>query len=135
MITDLETILNDDQFRELVKAINENREYNYEKDGLTIKAKSNDNSLSLSIAYSEDKKESNLAKQEVVKFQEFLNKLDDDLFIEVCDSLGQREIEKIQECLNSDKLETVRAAILNFRSTLNKIADNKIAYLKNLIHA
>lgn len=135
MITDLETILNDDQFRELVKAINENREYNYEKDGLTIKAKSNDNSLSLSIAYNEDKKESNLARKEMLKFQEFLNKLDDDLFIEVCDSLGQREIEKIQECLNSDKLETVRAAILNFRSALNKIITNKIVYLKSLIYA
>lgn len=135
MITDLETILNDDQFRELVKAINENREYNYEKDGLTIKAKSSDNSLSLSIAYDEDKKENTLAKKEVAKFQEFLNTLDDELFIEVCDSLGQREIEKIQECLNSDKLETVRAAILNFRSALNKIVDNKISYLKSLIHA
>lgn len=135
MITDLETILNDDQFRELVKAINENREYNYEKDGLKIQAKSNDNSLSLSIAYDEDKKECSLAKKEVAKFHNFLNILDDDLFIEVCDSLGQKEVEKIQECLNSDKLETVRAAILNFRSALNKIADNKIAYLKSLIYA
>lgn len=135
MITDLETILNEDQFRELVKAINENKEYLYENNGLTIKANATDNSLNVFVAYSEDKKESNLAKQEVVKFQEFLNKLDDDLFIEVCDSLGQREIEKIQECLNSDKLETVRAAILNFRSALNKIADNKIAYFKSLIYA
>lgn len=135
MITDLETLLNDDQFKELVKAINENKEYTYEKDGLKINAKSSDNSLQLSIAYDEDKKESSLAKQEVAKFQKFLNALDDDLFIEVCDFIGQKNLEKIQECLNSDKLETVRAAILNFRSALNKIVDNKISYLSSLIYA
>lgn len=135
MITDLETLLNDDQFKELVKAINENKEYTYEKDGLKINAKSSDNSLQLSIAYDEDKKESSLAKQEVAKFQKFLNALDDDLFIEVCDFISQKNLEKIQECLNSDKLETVRAAILNFRSALNKIVDNKISYLSSLIYA
>lgn len=135
MITDLETLLNQDQFRELVKAINENREYNYENNGLKINAKSNDNSLQLSIAYDEDKKEGNLVKKELDNFQNYLKDLDDDLFTEICDALGNEEIQKIQNCLNSNKLETVRAAIIKFKNFSNKIITNKIAYLKNLLYA
>lgn len=135
MITDLETLLNEDQFRELVKAINENREYNYENNGLKINAKSNDNSLQLSIAYDEDKKEGNLVKKELDNFQNYLKDLDDDLFTEICDALGNEEIQKIQNCLNSNKLETVRAAIIKFKNFSNKIITNKIAYLKNLLYA
>lgn len=135
MITDLETLLNEDQFRELVKAINENREYNYENNGLKINAKSNDNSLQLSIAYDEDKKEGNLVKKELDNFQNYLKDLDDDLFTEICDALGNEGIQKIQNCLNSNKLETVRAAIIKFKNFSNKIITNKIAYLKNLLYA
>lgn len=133
MITDLETLLNEDQFRELVKAINENREYNYENNGLKINSKSDDNSLQLSIAY--DGGEGNLVKKELDNFQNYLKNLDDDLFTEICDALGNSEIQKIQNCLNSDKLETIRAAIIKFKNFANKIITNKIAYFKNLLYA
>lgn len=135
MITDLETLLNEDQFRELVKAINENREYNYEENGLKINAKSNDNSLQLSIAYDEDKKENSLVQKELDNFQNYLKDMDDDLFTEVCDTLDNEEIQKIQNCLNSNKLETVRAAIIKFKSVARKIITDKIAYLNNLLYA
>ena len=135
MITDLETLLNEDQFRELVKAINENREYNYEENGLKINAKSNDNSLQLSIAYDEDKKENSLVQKELNNFQSYLKDMDDDLFTEVCDTLDNEEIQKIQNCLNSNKLETVRAAIIKFKSVAKKIITDKIVYLNNLLYA
>lgn len=135
MITDLETLLNEDQFRELVKAINENREYNYEENGLKINANSNDNSLQLSIAYDEDKKENSLVQKELDNFQNYLKDMDDDLFTEVCDALDNEEIQKIQNCLNSNKLETVRAAIVKFKSVARKIITDKIVYLNNLLYA
>lgn len=135
MITDLETLLNEDQFRELVKAINENREYNYEEKGLKINANSNDNSLQLSIAYDEDKKENSLVQKELDNFQNYLKDMDDDLFTEVCDALDNEEIQKIQNCLNSNKLETVRAAIVKFKSVARKIITDKIVYLNNLLYA
>lgn len=135
MITDLETLLNEDQFRELVKAINENREYTYEKDGLKINAQSSDNSLNLSIAYDEDKKENNLIQKELDSFQNYLKDMDDDLFTEVCDALDNEEIQKIQNCLNSNKLETIRAAIIKFKNAARKIIAKKIAYLNNMLHA
>lgn len=135
MITDLETLLNEDQFRELVKAINENREYNYEENGLKINANSNDNSLQLSIAYDKDKKENSLVQKELDNFQNYLKDMDDDLFTEVCDALDNEEIQKIQNCLNSNKLETVRAAIIKFKNAARKIIARKIEYLNNILHA
>lgn len=126
MITDLETLLNADQ---LIKAINANQEYEYQNDGLFIKA--DGNSLCLTIAY--DQKESKLAEQESEEFQSFLTSLDDELFIDVCEKLGENNLQSIQACLASDKLDTVRAGVNKFKMTLSQVVKNKIEYLKTFI--
>lgn len=124
MITDLETLLNQDE--NLVDAINKNQEYYLSSNGLTIKAESTDDSLFLLISY----EESCLANEEVDQFQKYLESLDDDLFIDVCEYLGELEIHKIQECLESGKLETVRAGIAKFKMALSDIAKKRIEQLK-----
>lgn len=96
--------------------------------GLTIKAESTDDSLFLLISY--EKEESCLANEEVGKFQKYLESLDDDLFIDVCEYLGELEVHKIQECLESGKLETVRAGIAKFKMALSDIAKKRIEQLK-----
>lgn len=122
MITDLETLLNQDQFKQLVEATNQ--EYYI---GLTIKS---DDSLFLLISYERQKEESCLANEEVDQFQKYLESLDDDLFIDVCEYLGELEVHKIQECLESSKLETVRAGIAKFKMALSDIAKKRIEQLK-----
>lgn len=128
MITDLETLLNQDEFKNLVDAINKNQEYYLSSNGLTIKAESTDDSLFLLISY--EKEESCLANEEVDQFQKYLESLDDDLFIDVCEYLGELEVHKIQECLESGKLETVRAGIAKFKMALSDIAKKRIEQLK-----
>ena len=130
MITDLETLLNQDQFKQLVEAINTNQEYYMSGNGLTIKSKSTDDSLFLLISYERQKEESCLANEEVGKFQKYLESLDDDLFIDVCEYLGESELNKIQECLESGKLESVRAGITKFRMALSNVVTMKIEQLK-----
>lgn len=125
MITDLETLLNQDEFKNLVDAINKNQEYYLSSNGLTIKA-----SLFLLISYERQKEESCLANEEVDQFQKYLESLDDDLFIDVCEYLGELEVHKIQECLESGKLETVRAGIAKFKMALSDIAKKRIEQLK-----
>lgn len=125
MITDLETLLNQDQFKQL--AINTNQEYYMSGNGLTIKS---DDSLFLLISYERQKEESCLANEEVDQFQKYLESLDDDLFIDVCEYLGELEVHKIQECLESGKLETVRAGIAKFKMALSDIAKKRIEQLK-----
>ena len=85
MITDLETLLNQDQFKQLVEAINTNQEYYMSGNGLTIKSESTDDSLFLLISYERQKEESCLANEEVDQFQKYLESLDDDLFIDAVD--------------------------------------------------
>lgn len=130
MITDLETLLNQDEFKNLVDAINKNQEYYLSSNGLTIKAESTDDSLFLLISYERQKEESCLANEEVGKFQKYLESLDDDLFIDVCEYLGESELNKIQECLESGKLELVRAGIAKFRMALSNVVTMKIEQLK-----
>ena len=71
MITDLETLLNQDEFKNLVDAINKNQEYYLSSNGLTIKAESTDDSLFLLISYERQKEENCLANEEVGKFQKY----------------------------------------------------------------
>ena len=130
MITDLETLLNQDEFKNLVDAINKNQEYYLSSNGLTIKAESTDDSLFLLISYERQKEESCLANEEVGKFQKYLESLDDDLFIDVCEYLGESELNKIQECLESGKLGSVRAGITKFRMALSNVVTMKIEQLK-----
>ena len=130
MITDLETLLNQDEFKNLVDAINKNQEYYLSSNGLTIKAESTDDSLFLLISYERQKEESCLANEEVGKFQKYLESLDDDLFIDVCEYLGESELNKIQEYLESGKLESVRAGITKFKMALSNVVTMKIEQLK-----
>lgn len=131
---ELETLLSNEQLNELLKAINNNEEYLYDNDGLIVKSNSTDNSLNLFIAYKEDKKESKLIEQEINKFDDYLNMIDDNLFVEICEALGNEELNKIQKCLGSGNLESTRAGISKFKSLLKKVLLSKIEYLKTLLN-
>ena len=125
MFTELENLINLEQFQELFNTLAENKEYNYSENGLTISAKSSDGCTSVQISYEEPK---DLAKEEAEDFREYLNKLDDDLFINVCDSLGQETVTRIHNCLNSEDVEAVRSGILRFKNELKEVLVNKISY-------
>lgn len=134
MITDLETLLTQDEFKELTKAINQNQEFYYSNKGLTIKSESTDDSLFLLISYDRQGEESCLADKEADTFQKYLESLDDDLFVGACEYLGEDNIHRIQACLKSGKLETVRSGIAKFREVLSKLVNAKIEYLKSLLN-
>ena len=69
MKTNLETFFDENQFNELVKAINENRYYEYSNDGFTLKSNSDENSLRIEIYYKDN---------EARAFQREIEELDDD---------------------------------------------------------
>lgn len=133
MITDLEKLLNQDQLLKLVEAINKNQEYFYSENGLTVEANSTDDSLSLLISYDRQEEENYLADKEASRFQSYLETLDDDLFVDVCEYLGE-EVHKIQECLESGKLETVRSGVAKFKMALTSVVKKQIEYLNSLLY-
>lgn len=112
-----------EQFQELFKTLAENGEYNYSENGLNISAKTSDGRTSIQMSYEQPK---NLAKKEAEDFTKYLETLDDELFTEVCDSLG--DVVRISNCLSSDDIDTVRSAILRFKQELKKVLTDKINY-------
>ena len=131
MFTDLEKLIDFEQFQELFNTLAENGEYKYSENGLTISAKSSGNQLSFEISYEEPK---NLAKEEAEDFKNFIENIDDELFTETCESLGGETLTRIANCLNSKDVEAVRSGILRFKKELREVLVKKINYYSECLN-
>ena len=131
LMIDLEKLLDFSQFQELFDTLAENGEYNYSENGLTISAKSSDGGASLQISYETPKQ---TAKSEAQDFQKFIETIDDDLFTDVCESLGGEQLSRIANCLNSDDIEAVRSAVLRFKKEMREVLNNKINFYKECLN-
>lgn len=92
---------------------------------MTISAKSSDNELSLQVSYETPKQ---TAKSEAQDFQKFIENIDDDLFTDVCESLGGEQLSRIANCLNSNDIEAVRSAVLRFKQEMRTVLVKKINF-------
>ena len=122
---DLEKLMDMEQFQELFNVLAENGEFNYSENGLNISAKSSDNALQLQVSYESPKQ---TAKSEAQDFQKFIETIDDDLFTDVCESLGGEQLSRIANCLNSDDVESVRSAVLRFKQEMRNVLVSKINF-------
>ena len=116
----IENLLNSSQFVELFNALAENGEYNFSENGLNISAKSSDGHLSIQVSYD------NMAEKEAEVFNKYVNSIEDDLFVEVCENLGNETVLKINNCLKSNDIEQVRSAVLRFKQEFKKLLQAKI---------
>ena len=133
MITDLETLLNATQFGELVKAINENRDFSFCQDGLQVTSKSTDDSLQIVLHYDSSLNEKKQAEKERKQFLEFVESIDGNLFVELIETMEQPLVNKLQDMVNSDDLESVRAAVMRFKSEYRQLLNNKIKYYQECL--
>lgn len=122
---DLAKLMDMEQFQELFNVLAENGEFNYSENGLNISAKSSDNALQLQVSYETPKP---TAKSEAQDFQEFIKNIDDELFTDVCESLGGEQLSRIANCLNSDDVEAVRSAVLRFKQEMKNVLVKKINF-------
>lgn len=77
--------------------------------------------------------EDNIVKKQIEKFEEYVNTLPDDVFIATLELLGQDEVKRIDKCIHSDDLESVRGGIIKFKQTLAKVIENKLTELKQIL--
>lgn len=77
--------------------------------------------------------EDNIVKKQTEKFEEYVNTLPDDLFIATLEILGQDEVKRIDKCIHSNDLESVRGGIIKFKQALAKVIENKLAELKQIL--
>lgn len=122
---DLAKLMDMEQFQELFNVLAENGEFNYSENGLNISAKSSDNALTLQVSYETPKQ---TAESEAKDFQKFIETIDDDLFTDVCESLGGEQLSRIANCLNSKDIESVRSGVLRFKQEMRNVLVNKINF-------
>lgn len=122
---DLEKLMDMEQFQELFNILAENGEFNYSENGLNISAKSSDNALTLQVSYETPKQ---TAESEAKDFQKFIETIDDDLFTDVCESLGGEQLSRIANCLNSKDIESVRSGVLRFKQEMKNVLVKKINF-------
>ena len=119
----LEGIMTNEEFQELMKASENNKDYKFNKNGLDISMTSSDNGFELSVKYA------NLVQSEVDKFTDFLNSLDDELFVNICEKIGKDGLQRIQNCLDSENIESVRSAVSYFKAHAREYIEDKTKYL------
>lgn len=119
----LEGIMTNEEFQELMKASENNKDYKFNKNGLDISMNSSDNGFELSVKYA------NPVQSEVDKFTDFLNSLDDELFVNICEKIGNDGLQRIQNCLDSENIESVRSAVSYFKAHAREYIENKTKYL------
>ena len=119
----LEGIMTNEEFQELMKASENNKDYKFNKNRLDISMNSSDNGFEISIKYT------NPVQSEVEKFKDFLNDLDDELFIGICELIGNDGLQRIQDCLDSENIESVRSAVSYFKAHARKFIKDKTNYL------
>ena len=119
----LEGIMTNEEFQELIKASENNKDYKFNKNGLDISMNSSNNGFELSVKYT------NPVQSEVEKFTDFLNSLDDELFVDICEQIGNDGLQKIQDCLDSENIESVRSAVSYFKTHAREFITDKTKYL------
>ena len=119
----LEGIMTNEEFQELMKASENNKDYKFNKNGLDISMNSSNNGFELSVKYT------NPVQSEVEKFTDFLNSLDDELFVDICEQIGNDGLQKIQDCLDSENIESVRSAVSYFKTHAREFITDKTKYL------
>ena len=77
--------------------------------------------------------EDNIVKKQIEKFEEYVNTLPDDLFMATLEILGQDEVKRIDKCIHSNDLESVRGGIIKFKQALSKVIENKLTELKQIL--
>ena len=129
----LEKLLNSEQLAQLISAINENKDFSFDQNGLTVQSKANDGSLQLTIKYDATKNEQVLVEKERELFLNMCKEIDDELFVEICETVGSELLGKIQKAINTNNLESVRAAALRFKQECKNVIATKINYYKECL--
>lgn len=121
----LDTLLSATDIQELLSASDHNQDYTLNKNGLTIDIKNGENSKSITVTYD------NSAKTRREEFVNFLNNIDDDVFVAICEDLGN--LQEIQDLIDSD--EHLEEGIAKFKEAAIDYLTNAKQNIEDLLDA
>lgn len=120
-------IMSNDEFQELLRANENGKDYKFNKNGLNIEIKNSKNGFKCSLEYTHP------TQNEVDAFTDYCESFDDEVFVGICEYIGKDGLNRIQDCLDSDDLESVRGAIQYFKNKATEYVKNKISEYEKLL--
>jgi hypothetical protein len=115
----MKEILTDKMLREIFTALEKGETFEYSDANTQISINPN----GISVRYTQDN-----TSKEVEDFLHFCDTLDDDLFIEACESFEENELDQLQAKLDTPEYkETVEV----FTTRVKEIANNKLTEITN----
>jgi hypothetical protein len=119
----MKEILTDEMLQEIISALQKGETYNYANENTAIQVSPN----GISINYKSTPKRIN-KDAEVTKFLDFCDSIHDDLFVEICESFEDGELDQLQKNLDTDNY---RETINIFTARAREIADSRLAEIIN----
>lgn len=117
----MKELLSDTLLHEMYEALSKGESFNYADANTVISVSPN----GISIQY-QTKVEPTIDQRN--KFIDYCNSLDDDLFVEVCDTFDDGELDTLQKMLDTNKYEV---AINTFINRVKEVASSKLSKVIN----
>ena len=122
----MKEILNEEMLKSIWNALQNGETYDYADDDMKIHITPN----SVHITYASQK---DTLKDESIKiFLQYCDNIDNDLFVEVCESFPEDELEKLQNQLDTDAYQNT---IITFTNRVKSIANKHLTELTESINA
>lgn len=96
----------------------------FSQDGLNIKTTYDNGCLSISASFVSPKEDE--AKKLVDNFENYINSLNDEFFLEVAESFENGQLKKVQDMLDSKQPEIIKNGINIFMNRLKEVAAGKV---------
>lgn len=122
-------VFSEKMLTEMFNALQNGEQYNYSDGNTQISINPN----GIEIQYISDKKSSKIIKEDIINnFLTYCDQLDDEFFVEVCDTFTGAEIEKLQEQLDTDDYQKT---IDLFTSRIKEIGNTRLSEIINAYDA
>lgn len=123
----IEDYISEQDYEQLENACNKHIDYSLNKNGLVIDLKFTPTGFIYHTEYAEP------IQEEVSNFTDYCESFADDVFVGICEYIGKDGLNRIQHCLDSDNIESVRGAIQCFKNKATEYVKNKISEYEKLL--
>ena len=96
----------------------------FSQDGLNIKTTYDNGCLNISASFVSPKEDEK--KKLLTSFEDYINSLNDEFFLEVAESFKEGQLKEIQDLLDSNNINTVNKGINIFMDKLKEVAAAKV---------
>lgn len=115
--------LNDDILNRMIVGLLTDGIVEFDEDGLNIKATFDNGCLKIKAEMVSPEEDTT---EHVKDFEDYIRSLSDEFFLEVVETFPEGELKRIQDKLDSNKLELVTKGINEFMARVKAVASSKI---------